>query len=1002
MQNRGAIRLIAIALALVCIYQLSFTWVTKKVERQAVRIAQGDAKKEYHYLDSISNETVYNFLWVRKYTYRDCKEREINLGLDLKGGMNVTLEVSVVEILRSMSNYSTDSSFLAAIDMAKKMAPSEDFVTRFGNAFQAIAPNARLAAIFNTVELRDRINFNSSNEDVLKVIRKEAEDAIANSYNILRNRIDRFGVSQPNIQRLEGSGRILVELPGVKDPERVRKLLQGTASLEFWETYENSEIFPSLEQANRKIKEINDALAKLEAPAEKEKTETPKEKPAIEETPAEKADTASKEDELLSMLKTESDTTDLTREEWAKDYPLFAILSPSTNQQGQILPGPSIGLAHYRDTAKINEYLNTPQIRQLFPRDAKFLWTVKPVKWDKTKSYYELIAIKVTNRDGKPSLDGSVVTDARDEFGTSGSAEVTMAMNAEGAKIWARLTADNVGKSIAIVLDELVYSYPRVNQEIKGGRSSITGDFTINEAKDLANVLKSGKLPAPARIIQEEIVGPSLGQESIDSGMRSFVFSLIIVMLYMIFYYSRRGGVIADVALMANLFFIFGVLASFQATLTLPGIAGIVLTMGMAVDANVLILERIREEHRAGKGLNMAISDGFKNAYSAIIDGNVTTLLTGIVLYMFGSGPIRGFATTLVIGILTSLFSAIFISRLIIQFMVDRKYTLTFWTKFSEQAFQNTKINFIGSRKFAYIFSSTIIIITLLSLGIRGLNPGIDFTGGRSYVVRFDQNVSTADLASDLRVILGESPEVKTFGSQNQVKITTKYKINEDDESIDNEIDSLIYVGSASFLPTDTSLETFKDVYKQSSVKVGPTIAIDLRREAFIAVFIALIAIFLYIVVRFKNWSYGTGAVLALFHDALVIVGMFSIFYNRLPFGLEVDQAFIAAILTIIGYSINDTVVIFDRVREYIKLYPKRDRVEIINSALNDTLSRTFSTSFSTLVVLIPIFFFGGDSIRGFIFGLIIGIIFGTYSSLFIASPIAYDLQKKRLLKAAK
>ncbi|MGB4536941.1 MAG: protein translocase subunit SecD, partial [Tenuifilaceae bacterium] len=617
-------------------------------------------------------------------------------------------------------------------------------------------------------------------------------------------------------------------------------------------------------------------------------------------------------------------------------------------------------------------------------------------------SYYELIAIKVTNRDGKPSLDGSVVTDARDEFGTSGSAEVTMAMNAEGAKIWARLTADNVGKSIAIVLDELVYSYPRVNQEIKGGRSSITGDFTINEAKDLANVLKSGKLPAPARIIQEEIVGPSLGQESIDSGMRSFVFSLIIVMLYMIFYYSRRGGVIADVALMANLFFIFGVLASFQATLTLPGIAGIVLTMGMAVDTNVLILERIREEHRAGKGLNMAISDGFKNAYSAIIDGNVTTLLTGIVLYMFGSGPIRGFATTLVIGILTSLFSAIFISRLIIQFMVDRKYTLTFWTKFSEQAFQNTKINFIGSRKFAYIFSSTIIIITLLSLGIRGLNPGIDFTGGRSYVVRFDQNVSTADLASDLRVILGESPEVKTFGSQNQVKITTKYKINEDDESIDNEIDSLIYVGSASFLPTDTSLETFKDVYKQSSVKVGPTIAIDLRREAFIAVFIALIAIFLYIVVRFKNWSYGTGAVLALFHDALVIVGMFSIFYNRLPFGLEVDQAFIAAILTIIGYSINDTVVIFDRVREYIKLYPKRDRVEIINSALNDTLSRTFSTSFSTLVVLIPIFFFGGDSIRGFIFGLIIGIIFGTYSSLFIASPIAYDLQKKRLLKAAK
>jgi len=1001
MQNRGAIKLIAIALTLVCIYQLSFTYFTKKVERDAVRYAQGDPKKEFYYLDSISSETVYNFLWLRKYTYKDCKEREINLGLDLKGGMNVTLEVSVVEILRSMSNYSNDSSFIAAIEMAKKMPPSEDFITRFGNAFATIAPNARLASIFNTVELRDRISFNSTNEEVLKVIRKEAEDAIANSFNILRNRIDRFGVSQPNIQRLEGSGRILVELPGVKDPERVRKLLQGTASLEFWETYENDEIFPSLEQANKKIKEINDALTKLEKPDAEKVLEEKTEKSVIDEIKIDTTDITRKEDELIDLLKSKEDSTEVSSDQWAKEYPLFALLNPSTNQQGQLLPGPSVGLAHYRDTSKINEYLNTPQIRQLFPRDVKFLWTVKPVKWDKTLSYYELIAIKVTNRDGKPPLDGSVITDARDDFGTTGSADVSMSMNAEGAKIWARLTADNVGKCIAIVLDDYVYSYPRVNQEIKGGRSSITGDFTINEAKDLANVLKSGKLPAPARIIQEEIVGPSLGQEAIDSGLRSFIFSFIIVLFFMVFYYSHRGGLIADMALIANLFFIFGVLASFQATLTLPGIAGIVLTMGMSVDANVLIFERIREELKAGKGISLAISDGYKNAYSAIIDGNVTTLLTGVILYLFGSGPIRGFATTLVIGIITSLFCAIFLTRLVIHFMQNRKYTITFWNKISEKAFHNTKINFIGLRKYSYVISTAVIAIAILSLVTRGLNPGIDFTGGRSYVVRFNQDVSTAELASELRNVFGESPEVKTFGSQNQVKITTKYKINEDDENVDNEVDSLLHLGVLSLLPENADLETFRDVYKQSSMKVGPTIAHDLRQEAIIALFFALVVIFLYILIRFKNWRYGTGAVAALFHDTIVVVGMFSILYNRVPFGLEIDQAFIAAILTIIGYSINDSVVIFDRIREYIGLYPKRDREVTVNNALNDTLSRTFSTSFSTLVVLIPIFFFGGDSIRGFIFGLIIGILVGTYSSLFIASPIAYDLQRRKL-KAIK
>lgn len=999
MQNRGAIRLIAVALTLVCIYQLSFTWFAKRAERAAVQYAQGDPKKETNYLDSISSETVYNFLGLRKYTYREVKEREINLGLDLKGGMNVTLEVSVVDIIRSLSNYSNDSAFVAAIEMAKKMPPSEDFISRFGKAFETIAPNARLAAIFNTVELRDRINFNSTNADVLDVIKEEAESAISNSFNILRNRIDKFGVSQPNIQRLEGSGRILVELPGVKDPERVRKLLQGTASLEFWETYENSEIFPSLQEANKKIKEIKDAEAALK---KGEIVEEPKQEVAPTQTAE-----ATQGDELLEMLKTEGDSTEVDQGDWAKEFPLFAILNPNTDQQGQILRGPLVGYAHYRDTAQVNAYLNMPQVRQLLPRDLKLLWSIKPAKWDTKSNVFELIAIKVTSRDGNPPLDGGVITDARDDFGqTSGESEVSMSMNAEGAKIWARLTADNVGRSIAIVLDDYVYSYPNVNQEIRGGRSSITGGFTINEAKDLANVLKSGKLPAPARIIQEEIVGPSLGQEAIDSGLRSFIFSFLIVLLFMVFYYSHRGGLIADMALVANLFFIFGVLASFQATLTLPGIAGIVLTMGMSVDANVLIFERIREELKAGKGLSLAISDGYKNAYSAIIDGNVTTLLTGVILYLFGSGPIRGFATTLVIGIITSLFSALFLTRLVIHFMQQRKYNITFSNRVSEGAFKDTKYNFIGIRKYSYIISAAVMLIAIGSLGLRGLNYGIDFSGGRSYVVRFQQDVTTVDVGSELRTVFGETPEVKTFGPSNQVKITTKFRIEDEGENIDNEIDSLLHVGLMPFLPENTSLEQFRDDFKQSSMKVGPTIAHDLRQEAIIALFFALLAIFLYILIRFKNWSYGTGAVIALFHDTVIVIGIFSLLYNRVPFGLEIDQAFIAAILTIIGYSINDSVVIFDRIREYIGLYPKRDRMVTMNNALNDTLSRTFSTSFSTLVVLVPIFFFGGDSIRGFIFGLIIGILVGTYSSLFIASPVAYDIKvwsaKRALNKADK
>lgn len=997
MQNKGAIRFIAIALALVCVYQLSFTLVTKRVEKKARDYAmvgnEVDKKKENHYLDSVSSETAYNFLWIRKYSFKECKEREINLGLDLKGGMNVMLEVSVTDLVRALSNNSKDSSFVKAMDVAIKMPGSEHFIDKFGKAFQQVAPNARLASIFGTQELRDRVNYESTNEDVLKVLKEEAENAIDNSFNILRNRIDKFGVSQPNIQRMENSGLIVIELPGVKEPERVRKLLQGTASLEFWETYDFNEIFSSFIAANSKLAEIQEAIDATAAPAA--------DSSVVEDVTAKK-DTAS--DDLMAKLKeTEGKDTIAANADMAKKSPLFNILRPNVDMQSQPLAGPVAGMAHYKDTARINEILKMDQIRALFPADVKFLWGVKSPKWDESESLYELYAIKVTNREGKAPLDGGAITDANNAFGDQkGAAEVDMEMDTEGARVWARLTGENIGKCIAIVLDNYVYSAPRVISEIKGGRSQITGDYTINEAKDLANVLKSGKLPAPARIIKEELVGPSLGKEAINAGLNSFFFSFLIVLLYMVFYYSRSAGLVADFALLTNLFFMMGVLASFGATLTLPGIAGIVLTMGMAVDANVLIFERIREEIRAGKGLSLAIKEGFSNALSAIIDGNVTTLLTGIILYIFGSGPIRGFATTLVIGILTTLFTGIFITRLIILWMEKRNMNLMFSTKMTGNLFHGLKIDFIGMRKYAYGFSAVILLIALGSLAIRGLNPGIDFLGGRSYVIRYEKPVSTVTVAAEMKKVFGESPEVKTIGNANQVKITTKYKIASDDPNVDNEVDSLIFQGSKSFIDANVAFTDFQENYKQSSIKVGPTIAHDIKRDAFIAVIAALIAIFLYILIRFRHWSYSAGAVASLAHDSLFTIGMFSLLYFRVPFSLEVDQSFIAAILTIIGYSINDTVIVFDRIREYTTLHPKRSRMENINNAINDTLSRTFSTSFSTLVVLIPMFFFGGETIRGFIFALIIGIGIGTYSSIFVATPLAYEIEKRKDKKKAK
>ncbi len=1020
MQNKGAVRIFAIALALVCLFQLSFTFFSASVEGEAAKYAAKQAEgiedpiahqqavknAEKYYLDSVSGDVVYNFIWIRKYTYADCKEREINLGLDLKGGMNVMLEVSVYDVLEALSNHSADEHFVAAMAKAAKMAPSEDFVTRFERAYNEIAPNGKLAAIFSTVELREKIPFNATNEEVIKVLREEAEGAISNSEIVIRNRIDRFGVAQPVVQRLERTGRILVELPGVKDPERVRKLLQGTASLEFWETYENAEVYAALMQVNSLWKDI-EAAANPEQKEEiaedikPEGVEAPDQAEVKEATqkadvPAKPGDTvaeATPEELIEEATKDTQDSTSFDRAAFARQNPLFALLTPSMTQDGQLYPGPVVGLAHYRDTARINSMLQDSRAAQLLPRSLRLMWTIKPVAWDKSNSIYQLVAIKVTGRDGQPKLDGSAIAGARSEMSQQrGEAEVSMWMNAEGAKVWARMTADNLKKSIAIVLDDYVYSFPTVQSEIKGGRSSITGNFTIKEAKDLVNVLQSGKLPAPARIIQEEIVGPSLGQEAIDSGITSFVASLIVILLFMFLYYSVSTGLIANIALLCNLFFIMGVLASFQATLTLPGIAGIVLTLGMAVDANVLIFERIKEERAKGKGLVTSVDDGFRNALSAIIDGNVTTLLTGIILAVFGSGPIRGFATTLVIGILTSMFTAIFITRLFILSYLKHDWKLKFDTFLTKNFFKNAHYKFIQGRRVAYIISGVLVVAILASLGFRGFDQGIDFVGGRTYEIRFHEPVKTEEVAELLAKPLQKAPQVKFFGQHNQVKVTTNYRIEEDDPGIDAEVDSLMYVGLKPLLGEYVTEDEFLHEYKLSSAKVGPTIALDIRREAVVAVLLALIAIFLYILIRFKTWRFSAGAVIGLAHDTLMIIGVYTLLWGVVPFPLEIDQAFIAAILTIIGYSINDTVVIYDRIREYMGLYPKHEMMDTMNLAINSTLSRTFATSFSTLVVLVPMLLFGGESIRGFVFALTIGVVVGTYSSVFVSAPLAYDM----------
>jgi|WetSurSiteA1Bulk_404760.scaffolds.fasta_scaffold00448_6 SecD/SecF fusion protein len=989
MQNKAAITILAIALGLVCIYTLSFTGATYKVRKEAREYAKGDLVKQHKYVDSISSLPKEKWSYLG-YTFKEVQRKEMNLGLDLKGGMNVILEVSVEDILKALSNYSTDKTFADALTRAKKEYQSQsgtDYLTLFGRAFQTIDPNAKLAAIFGTVELRDRINFNSSNEDVLKVLDTEVESAISNAFNILRTRIDRFGVVQPNITQLSARGRILIELPGQEDPKRVRELLQGTANLEFWETYENSEVIGYLSQANTLLREIKANTAK---------SDTSKTSPASVVAAADTTKTDQSLEELIG--KDTSKAAASTREEFNFQNPLFGILNPRVNEQGQPLPSSMVGLAAGIDTAQVNDYLKMNQIKSLFPRDLKFYWSQNPYKYDPTKSLYELHAIKITTRDGRAPLGGDVITGARPSTGAvSSEVKVDFQMNSEGAKTWARMTRENVDRCIALVLDGYVRSYPRVVGEITGGSTEVTGDFTIDEATDLANILKSGKMPAPARIVSDTVVGPSLGKEAINSGMISFVIAFFIVLLYMIFYYSRSAGTIADIGLLANVFLLIGVLASLGSIVTLPGIAGIILTMGMSVDANVLIYERVREELRAGKGIKLAVADGYKGSMSAILDSNITTLLTGVVLYVFGTGPIKGFATTLVIGILTSLFSAIFITRLIYEWLLKRNANLTFSIRITANILKNTHVDFLGMRKIFYGISAGLILIAIGSFIIRGLNPGIDFSGGRTYIVQFDQTVKTADVAANLAGVFGEAPQVVTFGNDKQVRITTKYKINE--SGVDDEVETLLYNGLKGMIGPDVTKEEFLSKNRRQSETVGPTIASDMKTRAYWAVGVSLVIMFLYIFMRFKNWQYGLGALVSLAHDTIIIIGLYSIAWGRLPFTMDIDQSFIAAILTIIGYSINDTVVVFDRLREFLPLHRKRPVKEVINMAMNDTLSRTMNTGMTTLLVLIAMIFFGGATLRGFLFAMFIGIIVGTYSSVFIAAPITYDATKKSGIK---
>ena len=1007
MQSKGAIRFVTICLLLACLWQLSFTAVTaiqnRKAEKRAEQIAQSanlsaiaEADRAFYldsirkiesrrYTDSISGEKVY-----LGYTFKQVQNQEINLGLDLKGGMNVMLQVQLEDLVRALSGNNQTPEFQKAIALAKERSVNSqsDFISLFADAMKEVAPGTRLAQIFGTYEMRDRIKPESTDEQVVSVIKEEAESAVANSFNVLRNRIDRFGVTQPSIQKIGNTGRILVELPGVKEPERVRKLLQGTASLEFWPTFTYDEMSGYLDEANTRLSEI---LATEDA----------------EEAAAPAGD------DLVSreMQAQEANSEQAGLEAARKANPLYAILSPS-GMRGNAC----IGFAAAADTAQVNKYLNMPEIQAIFPAEFRPMWSVQPSEYMQSDNIYELVAIKATSRDGKAPLDGGVVTDAHVDYDQrrGGNPGVSMTMNAEGANVWARLTKENIGRQVAIVLDGTVYSYPTVQTEITGGSSSITGNFTIDEATDLTNVLKSGKLPAPATIVQEQVVGPSLGAESIRAGLISFLIAFCLVLLYMLFFY-QGAGVAADIALLTNVVLLFGTLSAFGAVLTLPGIAGLVLTLGMAVDANVIIYERIKEELKAGKGLSKAVADGYKNAYSAIIDGQVTTLLTGIVLFFFGSGPIKGFATTLIIGIITSVFTSIFVTRLIFESRLKRGKNITFENNLTKNFLKNTHINFLDGRKWSYIISGALILIALGSMFFKGFTYGVDFTGGRTYVVRFDKPVTAEEVRSAVNKTFNladpeSSVEVKQFGGDSQMKITTSYKFRDESATVDAEIENMLFESLKDFYTGQVTLSDFTSTLENpngivSSDKVGASIANDIKRNAIISIILALIVIFAYIALRFKGWNWGLGGVVSLAHTAIIIIGFFSLFSGILPFNLDVDQTFIAAILTIIGYAINDNVVIFDRIRENLALHPSDDFKQTVNKALNATLTRTVNTSVSTLLPMLTIAIFGGESIRGLSVALCLGVLIGTYASIMIGTPVMYDAElraRKKKAAAAK
>lgn len=1003
MQNKGVIRLFAVIFALASLFELSFSYIAGQVESDIQAKYGQDAAKVQYALDSMSNEVVYD-LGITSYTFKEVKSKEMNLGLDLRGGMNVILEVSVRDVLKGLVGNAEDAQFKTAIANADAAQRNSQlgYLPLFMDALDAERGTRPLSdpGLYGTKDMTDRLGFNATDDAIKQAITEDVEAAIQNVYTVLKARIDQFGVVQPNIQRLDGTGRILVELPGVKDPVRVQRLLQSTARLEFWRADQGAAWMQYMVNANEKLGAI------LEDP-KASKAEATEGEAAVDltlPTAVGEEGAAATSDEVASNEVNGADSTS------TGFNPLLSIFQLNVNPQ-TFVPneGPIVGYALTRDTATINDYLAMPEVRNLIPGNARyvrFAWT-RP----ENNSEVTLLIALQGNRDNEPELDGGVIVDARQEFDQGNNPVVTMAMNGQGAQIWQQLTKEEGSKTpkghVAVVLDNLVYSYPRVNGEISGGRTQIEGGFSLDEATDLANVLKAGKLPVPARIIQSDVVGPSLGKEAIAASMNSFAFALLVVLLYMVFYYSG-AGLGASLALIVNMFFIFGILDAFGAVLTLPGMAGIVLTIGMAVDANVLIYDRIREELATGKAVRTAIADGYKGSRSAIIDANVTTLLTAIILFVFGTGPIRGFATTLIIGIASSLFTAIFITRLYFEWRLKRSEEMSFATSITKNWFTNTNFQFMSLRKPAYIFSALMIVVSLGSLMTRGLSLGVDFEGGRTYQVRFDQPVEVAAVADALGAQwVGEdgrayAPAVKTLGSPDQVVITTNYRVDDNGADVEEALQASLYEGVKGFYAAPVSLENFVSPSSEEAVglvasrQVGPTVADDIKDTAVWAVIFSLIAIFLYLLLRFSKWQYSLGAVAATVHDTIIVLGAFSLLDGVLPFSLEVDQAFIAAILTVIGYSLNDTVVVFDRIREFFGESTKQDmKSDVLDNALNATLSRTFNTSFTTIIVLLIIFIFGGEVLRGFIFAILLGIVIGTYSSLFIASPVLYDSSKR-------